>query len=508
MNGAGRKCVATAVMLMVGGCSAGGGSGNAPPPEEPESRVAFERVTTGPAVTDRASSGGVSLVDYDGDGDPDLYVTNGYDVSAEEPEPQLNRLYRNDDGVFVPVTEGPLVEDEGFSSGSTWADIDNDGDLDVFVSNQQDQNNSLYVNDGSGNFTPVSDGPVVSDGGHSYSAAWVDIDNDGWVDLFVANGGMSHTQENFLYRNLGDGSFEKVTGTEITEGELASCGTAWGDYDDDGDQDVVITNYRFGTSPILYRNDGKFRFTPVEGALDGPIFASTAAVWADLDNDGDLDLVVSGVFGLANRVFFNRGGGQLERVIADAASLEGGYSYALIMIDAENDGDQDLVVANWGSAPAMYLNDGAGGFNSLAVKRLGSGIVYAANVASGDIDGDGLADVVIGNWPNAPGPDEENLVLINRSSSGNWLEVQLTGTNSNVAAIGARIEVTPSAGGNTRLIREVQSHTGWRSQGNLVQHFGLGSAETVDVIVRWPSGHEDRRTGVAANQRIVVVEGS
>jgi hypothetical protein len=107
-----------------------------------------------------------------------------------------------------------------------------------------------------------------------------------------------------------------------------------------------------------------------------------------------------------------------------------------------------------------------------------------------------------------PGPEEENLVLINRSSSGNWLEVQLTGTESNASAVGARIEVTPSAGGPARLIREVQGHTGWRSQSDLVQHFGLGSVDMVDVAVRWPSGIEDRVTGVAVNQRVVVVEAS
>ena len=219
MSGARPGGLAVAALLVIGGCAPGGGDQNAIPADEPGSRVAFERLTSGPVVTDRASTGGVSLVDYDGDGDPDLFVTNGYDVSAEAPEPQLNRLYRNDGGVFVPVTEGPLVEDQGYSSGSTWADIDNDGDLDVFVTNQQDQNNSLYLNDGNGVFTAVTEGPVVSDGGHSYSAAWVDIDNDGWVDLFVANGGMSHAQVNFLYRNLGDGNFERITDGEIVQGE-------------------------------------------------------------------------------------------------------------------------------------------------------------------------------------------------------------------------------------------------------------------------------------------------
>jgi hypothetical protein len=467
--------------------------------------VRFEAMAAGRVVTDRASTGGVSLVDYDADGDVDLFVTNGYDVSAEKPVPQPNRLFRNDGGLFVAVDEGPLAEDEGFSSGSTWADFDNDGDLDVFVSNQQDQNNFLYRNEGNGTFSRINEGPVVNDGGHSYSAAWVDADNDGWVDLFVANGGMSHAQVNFFYRNLGDGSFERIAEGAIVGGEDASCGTAWGDYDDDGDQDLVVTNYRFGTSPALYRNDGDFSFTRIEGMLDEPVFASSAAAWADLDNDGDLDLVVSGVFGFANRIYINRGDGRLERIVADAASLEGGNSYALTVLDVENDGDQDIVVANWGSAPAVHLNDGAGGFSTLDVTRMGTGIAFASSVASGDFDTDGLLDIVFGSWPNRPGSDEENLLLVNRSLGGNWLEVQLEGILSNTAGIGARVEVRTPTGVQ---IREVQAHCGWRSQSDLVQHFGLGPNTSVDVVVRWPSGNVDERTEVAANQRILIVEAS
>ena len=501
-----RSGALAAAVLVICGCVPGDERAGGETRQE-GAAVTFERLTTGPAAIDRASTGGVSLIDYDSDADPDLFVTNGYDVSAGEPVPQLNVLYRNEGGVLVPVTGIPLVEDAGFSSGSTWADFDNDGDLDVFVTNQQNQDNFLYRNEGDGSFTRITEGPVVSDGGHSYSAAWVDIDNDGWVDLFVANGGMSHTQENFLYRNLSDGLFERVTDNVIVDGAEASCGTAWGDYDNDGDQDLVITSYRFGTFPTLYRNDGDFLFTRIDGVFDGPAFASSAAVWADLDNDLDLDLVVSGGLGLANRVYVNRGGGRLERVVGDAASLEGGNSYALTAIDAENDGDQDLFVANWGSAPAMYLNDGAGGFAPMAVERLDAPIAAASSVASGDIDGDGLLDLVIGNWPNAPGPEEENIVLANRSGGGGWIEMQLIGTTSNTAAIGARIEIT-SAPSGAKQVREVQAHTGWRSQSDLVQHFGLGSDDRVDITVRWPSGREDRRTRIAANQRISVVEGS
>jgi hypothetical protein len=176
-------------------------------------------------ITDAASTGGVTWVDYDADGRLDLFVTNGYDVSSPDPQPQKNRLYHNDgSGVLVSVTEGPLVEDDGFSSGSTWGDYDNDGDLDVFVTNQREQNNFLYRNEGEGRFVRINEMAPARDGGHSYSAAWVDVDNDRHLDLFVSNGGLSHQEENFLYGNDGQGGFERITDGAIVTDVAGSCG--------------------------------------------------------------------------------------------------------------------------------------------------------------------------------------------------------------------------------------------------------------------------------------------
>jgi len=209
--------------------------------------LSFTRVEVGAPVIDAASTGGVSWVDFDDDADLDLFVTNGYDVSATEPEPQRNRLYRNlGDGTLEPVTAGPLAEDDGFSSGSTWGDYDNDGDLDVFVSNQNDQRNFLYRNDGRGGFARVMQGGPAEDGGHSYSASWLDVDNDGLLDLWVANGGLSHSGPNFLYRNEGAGSFVRITEGEIVTEDGRTGGAVWGDYDDDGDLDLFIPNLTFG----------------------------------------------------------------------------------------------------------------------------------------------------------------------------------------------------------------------------------------------------------------------
>jgi len=481
---------------------------------DPGGTLRFSRITTGPVATDAASTGGVSWVDFDADGDLDLFVTNGYDVSAENAEPQKNRLYRNDGGgTFTPVKSGALAEDDGFSSGSTWGDFDNDGDIDAFVTNQRDQDNFLYRNAGGGTFERVQQGDPVTDGGHSYSASWVDLDNDGWLDLWVANGGLSHASANSLYRNSGDGAFARVEAGEIVTNTGRSGGAVWGDYDDDGDLDLFVPNLTYGPDPsdnALYRNDGDWNFVRVtEGLLVNDGMPSICAAWGDVDNDGDLDLYVGNLFGWTNLLYLNEGGGRFSQVTDGSAVADGGATYAVNWADADNDGDLDLLVVNWGAAPVLYLNEGQGSLVRASGGDLGAAIAYGANVAWGDYDADGDLDVYLGNWPNAPGPGEPNQLFRNDGAGGNWLDVRLSGTASNRTGIGARVTVRASIDGkNVTQVREVAAHTGWRSQNSLLQHFGLGDAAEVESIeVRWPSGTLDRLTAVDANQVIEIVEG-
>jgi hypothetical protein len=468
---------------------------------------------SGPVATDRASSGGVSWIDVDGDGDLDLYVANGYDVSAEEPVPQPNRLYLNDgSGALTAVDSGPLVEGREFSSGSTWGDFDNDGDLDCFVANQQDQDNSLYRNDGGGRFTRLDDVPPSNDGGHSYAASWADVDGDGWIDLYVANGGMSHTGANFLYRNLGDGRFERITDSPIVGDESASCAVAWADYDDDGDVDLYVANTR--TDPAvnadaLWRNDGGWRFERItEGDVAEDRGPSSASIWGDVDGDGDLDLFVATMYGLANRLYRNDGGGVLVLLESAPLSVDGSFTYGADLQDWDNDGDLDLLLANWGAAPSLYLNDGRGDFELARAGDLGRVIAHGASVASGDLDADGDLDVAIANWPNRRGAAEANHLYVNGGVSGHWLRVRLVGTVSNRSAIGSRITVTARiAGGLRRQIRDVSAATGFRAQSEPAPQFGLGDAEIVDeVAVHWPSGIRTRLENVQIDQEIEIVE--
>ncbi len=332
--------------------------------------VHFQLVTEGPLVEGRASTGGVSWVDFDGDGDDDLFAANGYDVSAATPAPQKNRLYRNDgSGTFSPVSGGPPVDDDGYSSGSTWGDMDNDGDPDFFVPNQQDQQNFLYRNDG-GTFTRLTDSAPAMDGGHSYSAAWVDVDQDGLLDLFVANGGLSHSGPDFLYRNDGEGRFSRITEGAAVTTDGASGSAVWGDCDNDGDQDLFVAN-RAGNN-ALYRNGGDWQLTLVaDSPLSNDGAPALAADWGDMDNDGDLDLYVGTMYGMANLLYRNDGAEGFTPLEEGAAVLDAGHTYGVSWADVDNDGDLDLAVVNWGAATVLYLNDGTGWLTRCAAGDLG-----------------------------------------------------------------------------------------------------------------------------------------
>jgi hypothetical protein len=192
------------------------------------------------------------------------------------------------------------------------------------------------------------------------------------------------------------------------------------------------------------------------------------------------------------------------------ATTDAGSSYAVTFGDLDNDADLDLVVANWGGASEIYLNDGAGHFEQVLSGAFRRSIHYASSLALGDYDSDGDLDVLIGNWPNHPGEGfEENVLIENRSADGNWIRVALEGDTSNRSAIGALIVVETSTGGKIlQQIREVSTQSGWRSQSELAQHFGLGAATAVSkVVIRWPSGHSQTIIEPPINQILDVREG-
>jgi hypothetical protein len=478
----------------------------------PPSAVRFVRITDGPAATDRASTGGVAWIDVDGDGDLDLFVTNGYDVSKRPATPQSDRLYLNDGrGNLTPAPAGPLTTDTAFSSGQAWGDYDNDGDPDVLVSTQINRPDILYRNEGRGVFSVVTDGPAVSTPGSTFGASWADVDNDGNLDLLSVNGGLSGRGINHLFRNLGGGRFERITEGHLVTDSTGHAGSAWGDYDNDGDLDLYVGNTVFAQpTSHLYRNDGGFRLMPI---TDSPVVTDSGptlgGAWGDYDNDGDLDLAVATPNGYVDWLYRNEGGGRFVRV-ADAGdfSIDGNGDFALHWADYDNDGDLDLLAANWGAPSVLYTNMGNGRFDRFDHGDLGRLVMTAGSTSWGDFDRDGDLDLIIGTWPNYPGPLEEDHIYRNDSPPRGWLGVRLVGTRSNRSGIGARVTVRARiGGGSVSQMRDLVPATSFRSHDPLELHFGLGDADRVEeVVVRWPSGIVQRLGPQRAKQRITITE--
>ncbi len=464
--------------------------------KKPNSGIRYKRIHNLTFNLNRASTGGISCIDFDNDGDEDLFVTNGYDVSSDMPVPQTNWLYENNNGTFTQLKNN-LSDHEGFSSGSAWADFDNDGDLDVFVPNQRNQNNFLYTNN-NGVFDLVKESPVVTDGGLSFASTWADIDNDGWVDLYVSNGGFSGKQKDFMYRNLNGEKFEKINNI-ITKDSLQSGGATFVDYDNDGDLDLYIP----GEKIRMYDNYGDFDFrlnTSLSFTSEDPPGFSLSGAWGDYDNDGDLDLVQVFTGGTRNRAYENKGDGTFELADLGDLSEDVSSSFHGLWIDFDNDGYQDFLTANWGTRPLIYKNYGGSKFERVELSIFNEIKWHASMAAALDFDKDGDMDIVVGNWPGNSGEYEENLFYVNESKlTNNFIDITLIGSTSNKSAIGAKIKITSKEEKNsTEIIREIRSQDGWRGQSPLKQTIGLGPLKEIDVKIYWPSG----KTTILASQNV------
>ena len=273
----------------------------------------FTRIMTGPPETTGTHSEGCAWVDYDSDGDLDLYVANS---GNGNPGSADNLLYRNDGSTFAVIASEPLVGEGSVTRQPSWADYDNDGDVDLFLANEGGENNRLFQNrlveTGTATFVDLDLPPVTSDGGDSWSASWGDYDNDGDLDLVVAN---SHNEFNFLYRNelaeTGSATFSAVTATGPATVRGWTAGTQWADWDNDADLDLVLTN-GWASFPIrkrtnfYFRNDGGVLNRDTSSAAAGDSAWSYGAAWGDYDDDGDLDFAVANWFGEGEANFLYR----------------------------------------------------------------------------------------------------------------------------------------------------------------------------------------------------------
>ena len=449
----------------------------------------FANLADSLSAGDAGSGFGAAWGDYDGDGDPDLYV-----VRSLEP----NLLYRNDGGAFTELGLAAGVGDDADGSAAAWADFDGDGDLDLYATNFG-QPNRLYRNDG-GSFTDVGATMGVDDPGDGYGAAWADYDRDGDPDLYVANFGT-----NRFYRN--DRSrFVDVAPDFGMDDPSSSIQPAWADYDNDGDPDLFLAN----SGPNrMFRNDGG-AFTDVtqetglaEQGLGGPSFG---AAWGDFNNDGYLDLYVP-YFRDENRLYINqvlaggqRGfpGGQLAARQYGVADSLSSRSRGAVWADFDNDGDLDLYVANSGQPNRLFRNEGEH-FTEEADSMGVTADLDSRGVALADFDGDGGVDIFVATQN---GPDR---LYRNQEANGDWLRVIPEPTVSSPDAIGTRIEIAFSD--DRRAVREIAGGTSYLSQDALTASFGVDDASVVDTLtIRWPLGIIQRVFNVPTNQPFTISE--
>jgi enediyne biosynthesis protein E4 len=497
--------------------------------------------------------GGVALLDFDNDGFLDTFFTNGARIpTLEKDDPAFyNRLYRNNrDGTFTDVTERAGLQGGGYSMGVAAADFDNDGWTDLYLTGVN--RNILYHNNGDGTFTDITEqagvSGVDSNGKKLWSvgAAWFDYDNDGLLDLFVTNyldwsfrtskvcgddgkrlscsPSLYSGLPNLLYHNNGDGTFTDVSRqTGIAEHIGKGMSVAVADFDDDGFMDVFVANDQ--ARNFLLKNVAGQRFTEigVEAGVayseDGLPLSSMGVDFRDLNDDGRPDLIVTALGGETFPLYLNSGHGLFE-----SSSYPSGLGFQTLKMsgwgvgayDFDNDGHKDLFTANshvsenadfygrdrYRQTNALFRNLGNGRFENVTAQA-GSALQVAAahrGCAFGDLNNDGRIDSIV----SAIG--EPAKVLYNISSRENhWILIQLQGTKSNRDGIGAKIKIISDSGQVQH--NHVTTAVGYASASDKRVHFGLGAARRIrEMEIRWPSGHRQTLRDIAADQILMVKE--
>ena len=502
---------------------------------------------------------GASWIDYDNDGDLDLFTShNDFGGAATfDPGRNRNKLFRNDGAdTFTEATPAALFDAVNFSGGQTWADYDNDGDIDLYSPNKNyiyeafldttpEEGSILYSNGGPPTyaFVNIVSGDIQSTNRISaFAAAWADYDNDGFVDLFITTPrpvafptGAPLT--NVLFDNNRDGTFTQNTDRIIVNGPVDFYTIpAWSDYDQDGDMDLFITNGPIQNGVLqpdyVYRNmlqeSGTASF---ERDLSTNFAAEPRdgqqANWVDYDNDGDLDLYVTNfggtpggvphaTSGMVNHLYRNDGDGAYTKITEGDQSTDAHISLGQTWGDFDNDGDLDLYVTNLTSFNSIGGNDyyQNSGFPDYTFRRVAMGTLTLTGRAgwsapTGDYDNDGDLDLYVTFNTRTGGAAQDALFRNDLNTGAHWINITCVGTTSNRSAIGARVRAKATIGGNTYWqMRELSAQNAATGQSSLRAHFGLGDATVVDSLsIVWPSGQVDTYTNIDADQFLIATEG-
>jgi hypothetical protein len=498
---------------------------------------------------------GVALFDYDNDGRLDIFVVNGAPLSDPTPKGTIprkteskywNRLYhQKSDGTFLDVTEKAGLEGVGYGMGVAVGDYDNDGYEDLYVTAYG--GNKLYHNNGDGTFTDVTDKAGVGGSGWSTSAAWVDLDGDGLLDLVVLRyltwdfddiwcgehkeGFRAYCHPDYfkpvpplVYHNDGNGHFTEVSEKIGLAKPGKGLGVAIADYDRDGHIDLFVANDSM--PEFLYHNkgDGMFEEVALESGVavdvEGRTFAGMGVDFADYNNDGLPDLVVTDLASQMYALYRNNGDRTFtyESYPSGLGRMTMAHSgWGVRFLDYDNDGWKDLLIAQGHDLdtieltvpnlryrePMLLARNTGRGFEDVSSE---AGSVFreawvGRGMAIGDIDNDGRVDAVVTT------NDGPLYVLHNATPTPNhWLILKLVGHRSNRDAIGAEVRV---AIGKMTQVATVTTASSYLSSSDKRVHFGLGTETLASAIeIRWPSGIRQTLENVRADQILQVDEPS
>lgn len=446
----------------------------------------------------RSPAGGVSFHDFNRDGWDDITLVSYKDSI---------HFYENQGGIFKRVS---LLTVENFTEVKEilWVDYDNDGDSDLFIGSFYGVN-YLYQNDGYGNLIDVTAESGLSiEKEPTFGATWGDINNDGWLDLFVTNYYQSSVDKNTnrLYKSNKNGTFSEVSkeaGVELF-GKNPNC-AAFFDYDNDGYQDIYIAQ-DFEKGNTLFKNNGDGTFTDVSEVTNSDIKINSMSVTiGDYDNNGFFDIYITNT-PQGNKLLKNEGNNTFTEVADDSGVGYYGFGWAANFLDYNNNGLLDLYVSGMilGSdeiSSVFYKNVGDGKFIQPNDIGFVGDTVRSFSNAVGDFNNDGFPDIAVNNL--AP---FNSMLWKNSTNNNKWLKIQLEGKISNRDGIGTLIETYING---QKYSRYTHCGIGYLGQNSQYELIGVGDHDVVDSIkVMWLNGHIDKLYNIQPNQTLLVFEGS
>ncbi|MEW6233802.1 MAG: CRTAC1 family protein [Candidatus Omnitrophota bacterium] len=501
---------------------------------------------------------GLAWGDYDNDGDADLFLVNFsgpiIDHFSQENSPHAHALYQNQgDGTFIDVSAEVRINIPSYGMGAAWGDYDNDGDLDIYITNYGP--NFLFRNNGDGSFSEISEQAGVNDGLFGSGCMWGDYNRDGWIDLYVCNyvdfvfreadrnrktefkravypytlnPSSYQPQPNRLYRNNGDGTFTDVAeNLNVHNPEGRSLSAAWVDFDLDGNVDLYIANDV--SSNALYRNKGVGAFEDISSSsLTADYRGAMGIAVGDFDRDSDFDMVITHWLAQENALYENMHSLMSSEKDADQllfftdVSDEFGLGqisldmvgWSTSFVDFDNDGLLDLWVSNGNTLEDpndssqllpqrffLFRQRPDKGFIEIARSSCDyfAKPLVTRGGAYADVNNDGKMDIVIQQHGSSP------LLFLNKTQNkNNWIQLELRQQSVNIFALGARVAVRTREGIQTQ---QVGSQGSYLSQNQTILHFGIGTESVIEeIIIHWPDGTVERIDQVnEVNKKITLI---